>query len=59
MKQKVVIETISSLLILVFVYAASSKLIEYSAFQVQVRNSARLRPLQEQLSGLLFRLNCS
>jgi len=38
MKQKVAIEIISSLLILLFVYAASSKLIEYSTFKIQLMN---------------------
>jgi len=38
MKQKVTIEIISSSLILLFVYAASSKLIEYSAFKTQLMN---------------------
>lgn len=38
MKQKVAIEIISSLLILLFVYAASSKLIEYSIFKTQLMN---------------------
>ena len=44
MKQKVAIEIISSLLILLFVYAASSKLIDYNLFKVQIRNSVWLRP---------------
>jgi len=38
MKQKVAIEIISSLLILLFVYAAFNKLIEYSAFKTQLMN---------------------
>lgn len=38
MKPKVAIEIISSLLILLFVYAASSKLIEYSTFKTQLVN---------------------
>src|SRR5665647_1513697 len=43
MKQKVAIEIISSLLILLFVYAALSKLIDYNAFKVQLKNSLWLR----------------
>ncbi len=44
MKQKIAIEIISSLLILLFVYAASSKLIDYNAFKVQLKNSLWLMP---------------
>lgn len=44
MKQKVTIEIICFLLILLFVYAASSKLIEYSSFKIQLSNSPILKP---------------
>ena len=64
MKQKVAIEIISSLLILLFVYAASSKLIEYSAFKTQLMNQLFFKnfagifawtiPSIELLTGLLL-----
>lgn len=49
MNQKTAIEIISSLLILLFVYAASGKLIEYSVFKAQLKNSEWLR----QFAGII------
>jgi hypothetical protein len=43
MKQKVTIEIISFLLILLFVYAAFSKLFEYNTFKFQLTNSLFLK----------------
>ena len=45
MKQKVTIEIISFLLILLFVYAAFSKLLEYDSFKIQLVNSPFLKPV--------------
>jgi cytochrome c oxidase subunit IV len=45
MKQKVTIEIICFLLILLFVYAAFSKLIEYNTFKIQLSNSPFLKPI--------------
>jgi len=53
MKQKVAIEIISSLLILLFVYAASSKLIHYNNFKVQLKNSLWLRPFVSIIAWLV------
>ncbi|MDE3184848.1 MAG: hypothetical protein KGM16_15665 [Bacteroidota bacterium] len=44
MKQKVTIEMIDFLLILLFVYAATSKLWEYNTFIIQLGNSPFLKP---------------
>ncbi len=44
MKQKITIEIICSLLALLFVYAAFSKLLEYDTFRIQVSNSPILKP---------------
>jgi len=44
MKQKVTIEIICSLLILLFVYAAASKLLNYSLFLSQLKESQFLSP---------------
>lgn len=43
MKQKVTIELIVFLLILLFVYAATSKLWEYNTFKIQLDNSSYLK----------------
>ena len=53
MKQKVAIEIISSLLILLFVYAASSKLIDYNEFKVQLKNSGWLSPFAGIIAWLI------
>jgi hypothetical protein len=45
MKQKITIEIICSLLVLLFVYAAVSKLTEYNVFKIQLTNSPFLKPL--------------
>jgi hypothetical protein len=47
MKQKVTIEIICFLLILLFVYAAFSKLIEFNTFKIQLNNSPFLKPFSE------------
>jgi hypothetical protein len=44
MKQKATIEIICFLLILLFVYAAFSKLWEYNTFEIQLTNSPFLKP---------------
>ena len=43
MKQKILPEIISSLLVLLFVYAACSKLFDYQSFTVQLHNSPLLK----------------
>jgi len=53
MNQKTAIEIISSLLILLFVYAALSKLFEYSGFKVQLRNSEWLKPFAGIIAWLV------
>jgi len=53
MKQKTAIEIISSLLILLFVYAALSKLFEYNGFKVQLRNSEWLKPIAGIIAWLV------
>lgn len=45
MKQKITIEIICFLLILLFVYAAFSKLLEYNSFKIQLGNSPFLKPV--------------
>ena len=52
MKQKVTIELIVFLLILLFVYAATSKLWEYNAFIIQLGNLPFLKPF----AGIIARL---
>ena len=47
MKQKVTIEIISFLLILLFVYAVSSKLFDYNTFKIQLSNSPFLKPFAD------------
>jgi hypothetical protein len=49
MKQRISIEIISFLLILLFGYAAVSKLLEYETFKVQLSNS----PFISQFAGIL------
>jgi cytochrome c oxidase subunit IV len=44
MKQKITIELISFLLVLLFVYAACSKLLQYESFKSQLVNSPFLKP---------------
>lgn len=44
MKQKVMIEIIYFLLILLFVYAGFTKIIEYDSFKIQLHNSPFLKP---------------
>ncbi|MGN6196180.1 MAG: MauE/DoxX family redox-associated membrane protein [Ginsengibacter sp.] len=44
MKQKITIEIICSLLVLLFVYAAVGKLLEYDTFKIQLINSPFLKP---------------
>jgi hypothetical protein len=44
MKQKIAIEIICCLLVLLFVYAAFSKLLEYHTFKIQLSNSPFLNP---------------
>ena len=53
MNQKTAIEIISSLLILLFVYAALSKLFEYNGFKVQLRNSEWLKPFAGIIAWLV------
>ncbi|HEY8659196.1 MAG TPA: MauE/DoxX family redox-associated membrane protein [Hanamia sp.] len=49
MNQKVTIEIICFLLILLFVYAALSKLLEYNTFKIQLRNS----PFLKLIAGII------
>lgn len=44
MKRKITIEIISFLLVLLFVYAACSKLLQYNSFKSQLVNSPFLKP---------------
>ena len=44
MKHKITIEIICCLLVLLFVYAAFSKLLEYHTFKIQLTNSPFLKP---------------
>ena len=53
MKQKTAIEIISSLLILLFVYAALNKLFEYKTFKVQLINSLFLKPFAGIIAWLV------
>ena len=53
MKQKITIEIICSLLILLFVYAAVSKLLNYPLFLSQLRASPFLSPLASIISWLV------
>ena len=53
MKQKVTIEIIGFLLILLFVYAALSKLLEYTTFRIQLGNSPFLKPFAGIVSWLV------
>lgn len=45
MKQKVIIESICFVLIMLFVYAAFSKLFEYNTFKIQLQDSPIVRPI--------------
>jgi hypothetical protein len=53
MKQKVTIELIDFLLILLFVYAATSKLWEYNTFKIQLDNSPYLKPFAGIIAWLI------
>jgi hypothetical protein len=44
MKQKITIEIICALLVLLFVYAAVGKLLAYDTFKIQLSNSPFLKP---------------
>ena len=48
MKRQLIIQSIAALLILVFVYAASSKLLNYHLFAAQLE----MHPLLEHFAGL-------
>lgn len=50
MKQKITIEIICSLLILLFIYAAFSKLLDYKTFQQQLKASTILHPFSTILA---------
>jgi uncharacterized membrane protein YphA (DoxX/SURF4 family) len=53
MKRNIVVEIISYLLILLFVYAAVSKLLDYQKFQVQLGQSPLLTPFVGWISVLI------
>ena len=53
MKQKVAIETIYFLLILLFAYAAFSKLLDYTAFKAQLGNSPFVRSFAGVIAWLI------
>jgi hypothetical protein len=52
-KKKVIIEIISVLLILLFVYAAVSKLLDYSTFKVQLGKSPFISSFSSLISWML------
>ena len=53
MKIKITIEIICSLLVLLFVYAAFSKLIGYQTFQIQISNSPFLKSFAAIIAWLI------
>src|SRR6185437_15394485 len=53
MKQKITIEIICSLLVLLFVYAAVSKIWEYETFKYQLGNSPFLKPFASVIVWLV------
>jgi hypothetical protein len=53
MKQKITIEIICSLLVLLFIYAALSKILEYNTFKIQLANSPFLKPFAEIIGWLI------